>query len=644
MKTLISQTLKFLFLIFAAVVLSKLIFTLLNPNLRALLSTEGNAASLLWGLKLDLSATAALSLLATLAYFAENFWSRRFPLTRIVLLACLFWAVGSTAVDAIYTQDVGRHITFELFTGADMEGGLIGTALSDYPAHSAIALLLLAVSAILCKRLALPGFSIHSSYAGLALFWVASIGLPVTAVRGGWMDVPQTPMSVYNIGSPEQAKLAWNAPYAMTYYLRKGSRKAARQLSAAPREEDLQRVRQWAAPRAPALDGLKHANIILVLLESWTAADLHSYAAEADAAPFFDSLRAGSFSTSSMYADAQRTVEGMFSVFCSFPNPIGTGVAGTQLQTLPYRCLPRLLQEAGWQTHFVQGSGKGIVGAFAQSLGFEHSYGKSDPGFEGPTNHWGYMDDGVYAFAQRTMQALPFPFFMAINTNSTHDTFLPDEADYIYGKESPVAIRRAVTRHADGALERFIKAVREAAKEPTLVVLVADHTKTADGPGTTGKAIPFLMFSTDGSLPAQHRHVNASQRDIAPTIMEWLGGYVPWFTGKSLLNGGYDGKASFSQGSIVNWLEKDRMISFDSANEAAPAQCFNLDDAGLSQTRTACDAPDFRAMLEDALAYTRYTQDLLFSGKTAQYPFAPGEALRSDPVAPPVGSNRLAVR
>src|SRR5690606_33324566 len=145
------------------------------------------------------------------------------------------------------------------------------------------------------------------------------------------------------------------------------------------------------------MDRLKPANIILVLLESWTAADLQSYAADSNVAPFFDSLRAQSFTTTRMYADAQRTVEGMFSVFCSFPNPIGTGVAGTQLQTLPYRCLPRLLHEAGWQTHFVQGSGKGIVGAFAQSLGFEHSYGKTDAGFEGPLNKWGYMDEGVYA-------------------------------------------------------------------------------------------------------------------------------------------------------------------------------------------------------------------------------------------------------
>src|SRR5690606_1420783 len=211
----------------------------------------------------------------------------------------------------------------------------------------------------------------------------------VTLIRGGWSDVPQSPMTAYRIGDPEQAKVAWNAPYAMTYYLGKGQKKAAHQVTAPPSQAGMAIVRQMVDVKAPQLETLKSAGVILILLESWTAADLYSYAQRVDAAPFFDDLRGRSLTTSRMYADGHRTVEGMFSVLCSFPNPVGGGVAGTQLQGLPYRCLPQLLREQGWVTKFIQGSGRGIVGAFAQTLGFEYSYGKTDFDFEGQFNHWG---------------------------------------------------------------------------------------------------------------------------------------------------------------------------------------------------------------------------------------------------------------
>src|SRR5690606_26646986 len=103
MKILVRQTLTLMCLIFAAVTTSKFIFALLNPNLRTLLLTDNNVVGLLWGLRLDASATAALGFLVTLVYFAELPWSRRFFFTRATLLASLFWVIGSTAVDAIYT-------------------------------------------------------------------------------------------------------------------------------------------------------------------------------------------------------------------------------------------------------------------------------------------------------------------------------------------------------------------------------------------------------------------------------------------------------------------------------------------------------------------------------------------------------------
>ncbi|MBY7668153.1 LTA synthase family protein [Vibrio anguillarum] len=603
--------------LFSAALLSKVMALLLADT--ALISITSNEwwKALLWGTRLDL----VMVMLCTLVILLVHLMSSRYKplrwLPKLLTALVAIWLIMTTVADAIYTMQAGTHITFEVFTAEGSELALLITALQTAPLLIFTAIILCMISLFGVSQLPFKPITFSSKrFLSSTLFSVLLVAATITVVRGGWSDAPQSPMSAHKIGNAEQAFVAWSAPYSITYHLIKGAKNAAQQIT--PHIElDYTKL---PFPQAQ-LENLKPANVVFVLLESWASVDMKSYAGQTDATPFFDQLRAQSLSAHAMYANGSRTVQGIFASHCSFPNPISSSVAGTQLQAKPYYCLPQLLRENGWRTHFIQGSGKGVVGQFAQSLGYQFSYGKTDYDFLANRNSWGYMDDGIYRFGLDKIANLELqaqPWLVTINTGTTHDTHLPDESLYVFGKENYDQVRRSVLHHADSALERFITQLNQTVKRPTLVVLMSDHTTLGSSHNLSANSIPFLIYATNDSIA--HRTISAttSQRDITPTIIDWLGGEVPWFSGSSLLKyDDYQGGAQFVQGENIHWIEQDNFISFN-ARSGDLEQCAKVAEDTISLIGHPCNET-FQALWQKVKTFTSVSQQLLFDGQTQRY-------------------------
>ncbi|EKO3569149.1 LTA synthase family protein [Vibrio metschnikovii] len=604
-------------LLFSAALLSKVVALFLADTALIPMTSHQWWQALLWGTRLDFVMVTLSVVIVLLVHLATGGYKPLRWLPKLVAAIAAVWIIMTTAADAIYTMQTGTHITFEVFTAEDSEFALLITALQTSPLLVIAASILSVMSIIGASKLpfqplTLSGKRLISS----GFFSVILLAATVTVVRGGWSDAPQSPMSAHKIGNAEQAFIAWSAPYSITYHLAKGAKNAAQQIT--PRitlDYDKQPLLQ------AQLANLKQANIVFVLLESWASVDMQSYAGQVDATPFFDQLRAQSLSAHAMYANGFRTVQGIFASHCSFPNPVSSSVAGTQLQTKAYSCLPQLLREQGWQTHFIQGSGKGSVGQFAQSLGYQFSYGKTDYDFSAEQNYWGYMDDGIYRFSLdkiSTLEQQDQPWLVTINTGTTHDTYLPDESLYVFGKDNSDQVRRSVLHHADGALERFITQLNQTVKRPTLVVLMSDHTALGSSHDLSANSIPFLIYATDGSIAANTLDISTSQRDITPTIFDWLGGEVPWFSGFSLLKPNkHQGGAQFVQGESIRWIEQDNLIRFN-ARTGALEQCSKVADDTITLLAHPCD-DEFQSLWKQAKTFTFISQQLLFDGQTQYY-------------------------
>ncbi|MFT5721035.1 MAG: phosphoglycerol transferase MdoB-like AlkP superfamily enzyme [Motiliproteus sp.] len=606
------------FLLLVAV-FSKVLLSLLHPPLRELLLSSDGLYALVWGLRMD---GALVALLATLWLIFDLSYcgNKRHPrlIRKLPLAVAAIWLVVATTSDQIYFIESGRHVTFEVFTGAGEEWSLLLTAISQYSIHVLVAVALLLVSLLLLRATPLKQPYSQGKIKPLIAVLLIWPVIAVSIVRGGWNDAPQSPMSTYKIGSNSLAELAWSAPYSIAYYLAKGQNQAAKKITpelSAPQLEQLAAV--FYRPADPLTQPLKPANVVVVLLESWAAADMLSYAGNIDATPFFDSLRQTSLTTRATYANGFRTAEGIFATLCAYPNPIGGSVAGTQLQNHHYRCLPQILQQQGWETHFIQGSGKGIIGTFAQSIGFKSSHGKTDYLFDAPRNYWGYMDDSIYRFSLAKIKAAKPPYFVTINTGTTHDRALPEGSDYAFGQADANQARASVLHHADQSLKHFITELKQTETRPTLVVLIADHTAGIPSRGLNQNSIPFLMFALNADLPARKLDIVNSQRDITPTILDWMGGSTAGFSGHSLLDSNYPGFADFSVGETLSWVENSSLIELN-ATTGALQECYGIDADTVSTETIDCESEQ-RAAAGRARDFLFYSQQLLFEGRTVDF-------------------------
>ena len=320
-----------------------------------------------------------------------------------------------------------------------------------------------------------------------------------------------------------------------------------------------------------------------------------------------------------MYSNGFRTVEGMFASLCSYSNPIGGGVAGTQLQTNQYNCLPKILKNQGWSTTFVQGSGKGIVGAFAQGIGFESSFGKKDYSSSGEMNNWGYMDDAIYDFSLEEIEKSKTPYFITINTGTTHSSELPKETDYVFGSDSNENTRRSVMHYADQSLARFIGKLKSTIKEPTLIVLMADHTANIKHEQLKHVSLPFLMFSINDEEIKANKNIVATQRDIAPTILDWLGGKVSWFTGQSMLKADYKSGSDYSLGTSYFWIKDRSAIEMKANGNQELLKCYHIEEDTITLELKDCNHSDFYKTYREAKQHLNYSQQKLFDGNTIDY-------------------------
>jgi hypothetical protein len=595
----------------------KLIFTAYHADLTTGLSAGEVAHALMAGLRFDLAITA---IFAFLAVFAAHVLAR---LLRMQFMKGVRWlayvAVAALVfihgADLLYFDETGRHMGYELKEAYNSGVELATSAVATYRVPVLVQLVWLAAALWLAGR-ALPVAGPRPRLFAQATPWWRLVApefklavvlvLAVVMARGGLQSVPLEPLHAQALGDPAKATLALNGVYNAVFSSATPY-SVEPVMHASPSEADRALIQAlFGGPSAavPALEATAPPNVVIVFLESWAASRMASYGGANDTTPEFDALRARSLTTRDMLAGGRRTTEGMFATLCSAQNPLGATVAQTQLQNYRYDCLPKRLREQGYSSAFFQGtvSGTSGTGAFAQLLGFEHSYGKEHAGESLlPHNSWGMHDPDIYRFTLDKMATMPRPFLVGINTNSTHDSVLPDgfAPSFDDGYENAL-------HFSDAAFGAFVTELY--ARYPnTVLVALADHTKRAQGPVINAYRIPFLIHAP-GLAPAR-LDITASQRDVAPTVLALLGlSPAEWFSGRVLTAEGTHSADYYAAG-LLGWVEGDEGVEF-SVRQPSQLRCF--DAASLADKECPEDSGPRR---DRALAFTRVMQQALFSGQ-----------------------------
>jgi phosphoglycerol transferase MdoB-like AlkP superfamily enzyme len=271
----------------------------------------------------------------------------------------------------------------------------------------------------------------------------------------------------------------------------------------------------------------KDLNVILILMESMSAALLDVKANGQEITPYLNQLIEESYYFENIYSAGIHTNHGILASLYGMPVLLDRNMLKKAEPPL-CRGIPSILKEQGYHTMFFvpHEAQYDNVSAFALENGIEAFYSETSYPASKKVNCWGVADDYLFEYALRTFNrkaADPNPFFATILTVSNHPPYnVPDKF-----KAASPEIQEQIVAFADDAIRQFMT---EAKKQPwyehTLFVFVGDHGKIVGTPDydmpLSYNHVPLIIHSPAlGDAPQRYGQFGG-QIDVFPTVMGLL--------------------------------------------------------------------------------------------------------------------------
>ncbi len=275
----------------------------------------------------------------------------------------------------------------------------------------------------------------------------------------------------------------------------------------------------------PATDGLGKRNVVVILMESMSAAHLDEMYQGQPITPYLSSLRDKSLYFSNFYSAGVHTNNGITATLYGYgPN---FAKATMRVPSDNYMGLPYVLRQNGYSTFaFVTGNPQyDNMNSFFYDNSIERVYSLYDYPSSRVVNNFGVPDDYMFSYGLEQLQqradTTERPFFALFLTVSNHTPFVIPEAYRSQGGDE----QQQIIAYADDALRTFMEQAQQTAWGPnTVFVLLGDHgnpVSTDYDYNLQYNTIPCFMVGkgiADTTLTAP-----AQQQDIAPTLLGLLG-------------------------------------------------------------------------------------------------------------------------
>ena len=282
----------------------------------------------------------------------------------------------------------------------------------------------------------------------------------------------------------------------------------------------------------------KKLNVVVIIMESMSAAKMTRYGNKDNLTPFLDSLSYNSYYFNSIYTAGEHTYNGIFSTLFSYPalyrqHPLK--------KMNKYHGFATSLKKLGYSTtYFTTHDGQfDNVEGFLRANDFDNIYSQIDYPIEEIKTTLGVPDDYLFRFSIPVIDKLSAdnkPFFVTFMTASDHGPYYVPE----YYKPHTKEVRKQTVEYADWSLRKFIDiASHKSWFDSTIFVFVADHGAAInveyDIPLNYHHS-PLIIFAPKLLKPKQFNDIGG-QIDIYPTVMGLLHQpYINTTLGVDLIN------------------------------------------------------------------------------------------------------------
>lgn len=483
-----------------------------------------------YGLRLDISATAYLMLLPILmlsvsSIFKKNLYTGFIKWYGIVMLVILSFIL-------VVDLELYKFWGFRLDTTSALYIKTPKEALASVSLWIVIRQLLFASIVFACffwflKKLTHQENSEKYSYTEMAVYPLL-LGLMIIPIRGGFGIAP------LNVGSAyfSQNIFLNHAAINVFWNLGNSASSSSNKSQYVFFKED--EARKYAQPYLNNEDKSeevflkdKKPNIILIMLESFTANVVETLGGMPGITPNLNKLSNEGIFFTNMYSSGDRSDKGLVSILSGFPAQSTYSVIKDAAVTQGFPKLPLDLKELGYKSSFYYGGDLNFANmkSYLLTAGFTEFISQKDFPPSSYNSKWGAHDEVVFQRLLNDLDKAQAPFFKMLFTLSSHEPFeVP--INKIKGDDELHKFLNSLY-YTDSCLGKFIEAAKSKKWwNNTLIIMVADHgirwpkKLKAHEPGKFH--IPMLWLG--GAIDSVFR-VNkvVSQVDIPVTVLNQLG-------------------------------------------------------------------------------------------------------------------------
>jgi phosphoglycerol transferase MdoB-like AlkP superfamily enzyme len=542
----LKMTLMFISMLVMVYTLIRLGFFVANYSEFSNTSTGEILLAFLTGIRFDLSAIFYSNLIVLILFNLPGYLLRYKWYETIVIFLFLFInsvMLTLSIADYGYFKETERRMSYEVYV---MIGDVIKILPSLMLNHFVllIALILLfflfyKLFSSFYKKLKTYNFS-RINISGGIIGFVILLGLIVLSARGGFQLRPIRPANAFTTNSYVLGYLILNTPFnvltsldqdelkPMKFMTEDESRNLTREIIKSDNEQfvndsyTFQRIRNTKSEP-------KKMNVVIFIMESWSAIYCGSITGQKTYTPFFDSLASHSLLFTNFFANGQRSIESVPSILVSIPSLSEKIIIGSKSEMNKFRGLGSVLSEQGYSTSFHHGARTGSMGfdGFTRLAGIDKYYGSED--CKGLTDDdydgmWGVCDEPFFLESVNNISTFKQPFCSIIFTLSSHDPHrIPDKRKAMFDIYKDETDFEKTIRYSDFSIREFFNATKQ--KDwfnNTIFLITADHTlyNTRSDFYTTFQ-IPLLIYSpefTDSKKDA----TLGSQIDMFPSLLDLL--------------------------------------------------------------------------------------------------------------------------
>jgi len=357
----------------------------------------------------------------------------------------------------------------------------------------------------------------------------------VLGLRGGFQTIPinqsESYFSKHNFLNLVAVNSGWNIIHSLHQNFYSLDKNPFLYFTTAEAEKIVEQIHVVKKDTTVEVLTTKHPNVMMIILEGFSADLIESLGGEKGITPCFHSLEKQGILFTDIYSSGSRSEQGMAAIFGGFPS---TPLAQIARQPDKFIKLPSLTQKLiddGYYTSYYFG-GQLIYGNLKGYI-YSNNFDRIKEGYmfdsDLPRGKLGVHDEFVYPEIIKDLNNDKTPFFSAYFTLSSHTPYdIPNFKQNIQWPELEKEYVNAAY-YSDSCLGNFISlAKKQAWYKNTLFIIVADHGHTSyklrDNWSPGYNKIPLLIYGDvlKSEFRGTQNSKTGSQVDIAATLLHQL--------------------------------------------------------------------------------------------------------------------------